>query len=148
MADVLITITPEDGGNVDIENGRTALTDGLETCINLMLYGGNLADAGTDATKSLQWWGNFAEADATKHLRSRTQALVDSLPLTPSNLLRIEDAARADTSDLLALKIASSVLVSASLPSVNAVAVDIKVVSVDGSEFSRQYILKKELSRT
>jgi hypothetical protein len=67
------------------------MSGGLETSAYLSLFGGNEDDAGL-SDKTMQWWGNVG-AEQAKQYRSETQNLLKSLPLTSSNLLRVEAAA-------------------------------------------------------
>lgn len=129
MADLLIYQTPN-GGECDIRNGEPRLTEGLETAVFLSLFGGNELDDGTDGTARLQWWGNLSESDSALRYRSETQALLRSLPIIPANLRRIEDAAGRDLAWLVG-EYAQSVSVSARMPALNTVAVQI-AIEVDG----------------
>jgi len=145
MTDALLTIGP-DGGNISVVNGRTAMTDSLETLVSLCLWGGNVADTGGDSTKALQWWGNFLEDDSKFHLRSRTQALINSLPLIPINLLRIEDAAVLDLSVITDLGIAKSIATIATIPAINSVLLGVQILGDNELEFSTQYLRKRAVN--
>lgn len=120
MTDVLLRHEP-DGGNIEIVNGQVTLSNGLETATYLSLFGGNERDDGTDATESLEWWGNKAEVTEARKLRSRTQHLLLTLPLVPANLLRFEDAAGADLAWFGATGVARFVGVAVTMPGVNRV---------------------------
>ena len=106
MSDVLMFQTPDDG-EITIENGTVALTDGTETAVYLSLFGGDS-----------DWWGN--SLDTPDRIDSRTGKLLQSLPVTTSNLLRIKDAVEADL-DWMATK----PTVTVSMPKLNTVAIKV-----------------------
>jgi len=95
MTDVYLFHTP-DGGNIEIVNGAITMEAGIVTAAYLSLFGGNERDSGLPRDERLQWWGNLDEPDADNRYRSQTQYALKSLPATPSNLLRLEDAMRND----------------------------------------------------
>lgn len=123
-----------DGGEIDISNGQLALSDGLETAVYLSLFGGNEDDSGGDDTERKQWWGNFEELDEDEKYRSETQYLLNGLPASSANLLRIEDAIARDLA-WLSNGLASSVDVAVSIPALNRIAISIEIV-IDDREFS------------
>lgn len=129
MTDVLLRLTP-DGGDITVENGLTLMSDGLETAALLSLYGGNEQDPG-DADSSEQWWGNLGETEPNRRYRSETQYLLRSLPAVPANLRRIEEAAQRDLEWMLDSGIAKSIAVSASIPELNRVQVDVVITTLE-----------------
>lgn len=129
--DVLLFQTP-DGGEVTCQNGQLKLTEGLDTACYLSLFGGNVDDSGLASTDSKQYWANFGETEPAKKYRSETQFLLRTLPLIPANLTRFEDAATKDLSWLLD-SVADSLAVSASMPGVNSVKLDVAIV-IDGKK--------------
>lgn len=128
MTDPLLRQT-NDGGDLTIENGLVLMSEGLETAAYLSLWGGNEDDAGDDASRAAQWWGNIGEADAAFVYRSETQNLVRALPAVPSNLKRIEQAAARDLAWLVPAGLALSVDVAASIPAVNRVRLEVSIVT-------------------
>lgn len=128
MTDVLLRQT-DDGGEITVDNGLTLMSDGLETAAYLSLFGGNDDDAGDAASERLQWWGNLDEVEASRTYRSETQNLLRSLPLVPSNLRRIEQAAARDLAWMLETAVARSVTVSASIPALNRVRIEVSIVT-------------------
>lgn len=131
MTDVRIYQSDE-GGAIDVVNGDCVLsTDGLESAAYLSLFGGNEDDSGIQGDDSKQWWANFAEPDPERIYRSETAFLLRSIPLVPSNLRRLEDAATRDLG-WLEDSIADAVIVEATMPGLNAVklAVTIEIKSV------------------
>ncbi len=126
MTDVLMTQTA-DGGEVAFRNGQAVMSEGLETSCLLSLFGGNKLDSGLDADNAKQWWANLSETDAALQYRSQLQHLLATLPLTPANLARFEDAATADLA-WLTVSVADSVAVQGSMPALNTIQIDIAIV--------------------
>jgi phage gp46-like protein len=125
MTDVLLRQT-NDGGDIIAEAGLLRMSEGLETAAFLSMFGGNELDAGdTDSTE--QWWGNIGETEAARTYRSETQFLIKSLPTIPANLLRIEQAGARDLAWMVEAGVAKSVAVSARIPALNSVAVDVTI---------------------
>jgi phage gp46-like protein len=134
MTDVLLRQTDDDG-DIEFVNGQAVMSNGLETAAYLSLFGGNDDDSGGDDTKHLQYWGNLSERDPAKQYRSETQYLLRSIPLVPSNLRRIQDAANRDLAWMTSTGLASAVLVAVSMPALNTVKLDVSI-EVDGKLFS------------
>lgn len=96
QGDVLLRST-NDGGDLIIENNFIKMTGGFETAAYLSLFGGNIGDDGTQATKKKEWWGNqLNENEPERKLVSRTQNIMLSYPATPGHLNRIIQAANDD----------------------------------------------------
>lgn len=127
MTDVLLRQT-NDGGDITAEAGLLAMSDGLETAAYLSLFGGNEQDPG-DADSAESWWGNVGELEPARQYRSETQYLLRSLPAVPANLRRIEEAAERDLEWMLDSGIAKSIAVSASIPELNRVRVDVIITA-------------------
>lgn len=117
----------EEGAELECVNGQITLDEGLETAAFLSLCGGSDDDSGLDGDKPRQWWGNLLETDPARHLRSQFQFLLNTIPLTPANLGRFEDAAIADLTWMLDSGLASFVGASASMPERNTVKVATKI---------------------
>jgi phage gp46-like protein len=128
VTDVLLRQT-NDGGEITVENGLTLMSEGLETSAYLSLFGGNDDDGGDTAGERVQWWGNLGETEAARTYRSETQALTRSIPAVPANLRRIEQAAARDLAWMLAEGVALSVDVSARIPALGRVAIDVIIVT-------------------
>lgn len=116
-----------DGGEITCTNGVIAIDDGVATSVFLSLFGGNEDDAGDDAEKHLEWWGNKVETSESKKLRSRLQYLLRNQPATSGTLLLFEDAAKLDLQWVLDTKLADSLEVSASIPKRNWVKIEVKI---------------------
>ncbi len=129
MTDVLLRLGP-DGGDITVEAGLTLMSDGLETAALLSLYGGNQDDPG-DAESSEQYWGNLGETEPARRYRSETQYLLRSLPAVPANLRRIEEAAERDLEWMLDSGVAKSIDVSASIPELNRVQLDVVITTLE-----------------
>lgn len=119
-----------DDGNIYPLDGDLYRTDGLETAVYLSLYGGNADDDGSEGNR-LAWWGNDGLEDAAQRMTSRFQNLVEGLPLSSGNLLRLEDAAAADLAWLDALGF--PVTVSASIVGIDRLKM---TINVDGEDFT------------
>jgi phage gp46-like protein len=126
MSDVRLFHT-SDGGEVEIANGQLLLGDGLETAAYLSVFGGNERDSGLTDGEPLQWWANVEERVATRKQRSQTQSLLRGIVATPENLARVEDAAVADLAWMID-ELKASVSISASIPAVDRVQLDITIV--------------------
>lgn len=132
MTDVLLRQT-DDGGDITIEGGLLLLSDGLETAAYLSLYGGNEDDP-AETDRSLEWWGNLLEAELERAYRSETQFLVQTLPLIPLNLRRIEQAAARDLKWMLDTGLAKSVETEATIPAKDRVGLAIRIVTATGQQ--------------
>lgn len=127
--DVLLFQTNDDG-DIIVENGITQMSSGLETAAYLSLFGGNEDDDGSENSTN-QWWGNIGELESYK-LRSQTQYLLNVLPATSANLLRIENAAADDLAWMLSEGVASSISVSVSIPGLNKILIE-GTIEADGN---------------
>lgn len=125
-------------GEITVDNGIIEMSGGLETAAYLSLFGGN-EDCSGRPTCPFSWWGNFDEIDKTKKYISETQFLLKGLPVTTSNLRRIEDAAIRDLNWFLENKIASNVTVTVSMPAINKIKITIDIVA-DGIESSFEFV--------
>lgn len=129
QGDVLLYQTNDDG-DIIVENGITQMSAGLETSAYLSLFGGNEGDDGSENSTN-QWWGNIGELESYK-LRSRTQYLLNTLPATSQNLLRIEKAVASDLEWMITETVASSISVSVSIPGLNRVLIEVSI-EADGN---------------
>lgn len=115
-----------DEGEIQVEGGLVAMDGGLETAAYISLFGGNEDDDGR-GDSPVQFWGNFSEGQMALQYRSETQYLLKAIPATSGNLRRIEDAARRDLAWFTSEGVATSVLVSATIPALNTVAIQIDI---------------------
>lgn len=137
MTDVLLRQT-NDGGDVEIQAGLLALSEGLETAAYLSLFGGNEDDPG-GADTSQQWWGNLLDTEPERAYRSETQALLaGGLPAIPANLLRVEQAAGRDLKWFVDTGNAQSVTVEATIPQAGRILIGVVIITAAGQrlEFS------------
>ena len=128
----------ENDGDIDVINGVVGMSGGLATALYLSLFGGNENDGGGQDT-SPSWWGNIDEALPERKYRSATEYLLRGIPATSNNLLRIEDAVRRDTKWLLTSKVASSIVISVTIPAINSVKILIKIEAL-GEESSFEFV--------
>lgn len=142
MTDVLVRQT-EDGGDIEYVNGRVTMHDGLYGAAYFSLFGGNEDDSTLEGDNRKQFWGNLLETDPARMYRSRTQYLLKSLPCTPHNLRRVEDAGKQDLAWMTDSGIADEVVVTARIPGVHKIALRIEI-TVDGRafafDFTREWI--------
>lgn len=115
-------------GDMVIENGVAEMNGGLATAAYLSIFGGNEDDNGRPRDVK-SWWGNFIEDDPSARYISETQHLMQALPLITGNLIRIEDAVSRDLEWFLTEKIASSITVEATIPGVNKVDINVRIVA-------------------
>ncbi len=130
FGDVLLFQT-NDGGDINIENGKIKFTVGLETAVYLSLFGGNEDDNGI-GNNLAQWWGNIGEPTLNRY-RSQLQNILRSIPLISGNLNRIKDAANNDLSWLIETGIAASISIELFIQNVNTlkITIDIEVISTE-----------------
>ena len=76
------------------------------------MFGGNQLDDGTPES-NLQYWGNFVSND--EPIRGRTGTLLQTLPMTSSNLSIVEATVLEDLAWMLDLGIATEITVTASM---------------------------------
>ena len=133
QGDVLLCQTNDDG-EIEVVNGVATMSGGLETAAYLSLFGGNEDDNG-QLDNVTNWWGNLDETDPAREYHSETQNLLQSIPSTTGNLLRIEQAADRDLAWFIEVKAASSVTVAATMPGLNKVklTIDIEAIGVQSS---------------
>lgn len=130
MTDVLLRQT-NDGGDITIQAGLLAMSEGLETAAYLSLFGGNEDDPG-GADTSQQWWGNVLDTEPERAYRSETQALLAGLPAIPANLLRVEQAAERDLKWMVDTGNAQSVTAEATIPAVGRILLGVVIITATG----------------
>lgn len=116
MSDVLIFQTVDDG-EVEVVNGVVSLTDLPGSAAYISLFGGNQDGAA--------WW-------ADDGMTSRTQQLLDELPPTSGNLLRLADAMSTDLAWMTAAPYSWTVNTSAFIPALNRVTL---VADINGTAY-------------
>ena len=131
MSDVKLFQTV-DGGDIDVVNGSVTMSPGLETIAYLCLFGGDRRDD-LSQNNPYNWWGNLDETDPAKRYRSRTQYLLESIPLTTNNLKRVKDAAVQDLSVVVSEGYATSVSVDLNVPDLNHLDIII-TITAEGNE--------------
>lgn len=124
QGDVLLFQTDDDG-EIEVLDGVVTMSPGLETSAYLSLFGGNEDDDGL-ADNPFNWWGNLSEVPAEQY-RSRTQRLLESLPVTSGNLLRVQAAVEADLQWVLDENVASLVAADVSIPAINRIKIIVQI---------------------
>lgn len=121
----------ENGGDVtpDLET-----RDGLESAVYLSLFGGNVKDDGREQNE-FQWWGNLSENEENKKYRSTAAYLLRTVPPSPKNLRRIENAAKNDLEWFLKAGFTQEIFVTATMPKLNQVKLTVAMEGIDPLEF-------------
>ena len=127
-----------DGGDIEVIDGITSMSSGLETSVYLSLFGGNLDDDGRPGN-ARTWWGNLSEDDPANQYRSETQHLIQALPSIPINLLAIEEAAGRDLAWMIPAGAASAVAVVASLVGPKRIAI-VVTITADGEDTALEFL--------
>jgi phage gp46-like protein len=133
MSDVQL-FQSQNGGEINVTNGVVTLDETPFTAVYLSLFGGNIDDNGTTATRSKQYWANFDESDITRHMRSRTQAALIGLPAITANVQRVEEAALQDL-DWLKRDLADDIKVTGSIPARNTVRLLVQITGRNGTKY-------------
>ena len=113
QGDVLLCQTNDDG-EIEVIDGIVTMTGTFSTAAYLSLFGGNEDDNGLSSSVKT-WWGNLSENEPSRRYVSETQNLLQSIPATANNLLRIEDAVKRDLNWFLTENIASYVEAAVSI---------------------------------
>jgi phage gp46-like protein len=142
--DVLLLST-EDGGDLSIMNGLVEMTGGFETAVFISLFGGNVNDNGTDATKPDQFWGNLLDSDnPDESMVSITQNILLGLPATPANLNLVDQAIQLDLNWMKTNNIADEINIDLSITSKNRINIEIEILKnkelLVGLEFEKNWL--------
>jgi phage gp46-like protein len=131
MTDVRLFQTDNDG-DIELDASGIITSQGLESAVYLSLFGGNEGDDGSDATASLQWWGNRLDPDNTdRQYRSQTQAvLLGGMPMTSSTLQGLRVALANDLAWLVP-SIADAVEIEVSVTAPKRVRILVEVTASD-----------------
>lgn len=105
MSDILLQQTVDDG-EIDVVNGVVTVTEAPDSAAYISLFGGNQDGSA--------WWGD-------NQITSRTQELLDQLPPTSGNLLRLTDAVKQDLAWMAQAPYGWAVDASAFIPELNRV---------------------------
>lgn len=138
QGDVLLQLTG-DGGEISVTGGIVSMAGSLETMALLCLFGGNTDDDGS-ADNAFTYWGNLSETEPSKRYVSKTQNILKGLPLSASNLNKVDEAVRFDTQVFLDENIASSVEVETTIPGINTLKIVLRI-NADEREQVIEFIL-------
>ena len=128
--DVLLFQTNDDG-DISVTGGLVEMSGGLGTAAYISLFGGNEDDDGLP-NNVMTWWGNIVETEKSRKYISETQYLLESMPITSQNLLRIEEAAKRDLAWFKDEGVATKVEVNASILGLNMIKL---VISIDQEQY-------------
>jgi phage gp46-like protein len=131
MTDVRLRNT-EDGGEIDVVSGQIQMDGGLFNAVYLSLWGGNENDSGLPVDSNKEWWANKIEENVDRRYRSQTQNRLRSIPATPGNLIKIEDAVSADL-EWMTKELKTTLAVTCSMPGFNRILIKI-VPTIDGQQ--------------
>lgn len=121
-----------DGGNIEINNGLIEMSGGLQTSVYLSLFGGNDEDNKIDNQEfNKSWWGNLNENEINQ-IRSETQYLLKSLPISSANLRKLELVVQRDLNWMIESNLAKEIKVNATIPNLNMVKL---IIQIDQKEF-------------
>lgn len=126
QGDVVLSQTPDDG-EINVAGGLVEMDGGLRTTVYISLFGGNEDDSGA-AKSPYNWWGNIGER---RQIRSETQHLLQSIPASSGNLLRVEAAVLRDLAWLISDNIAKKITARAIIPAYNSVKIIITIDDLD-----------------
>lgn len=99
----LAIIETGNGGDIQQNGNDLAIVNGVENMIYLAMFGGNV-EASTTAvitqSQSFDFWGNtvFASNYPSQQFNSETERTINSVPLTSSGRVLIENAIKKDLS--------------------------------------------------
>jgi len=113
-SDVLLFQTINNG-DIELNNGVVGMTSSFRTAAYLSMFGGS------------DWWGNVDVTEPARQYNAKTQTLLETLPPSSRNLLRIEEAAKDDLNWFISEGAASSVEAVASIPALNQVRLVISI---------------------
>lgn len=133
QGDVVLCQTENDG-DISVEGGIVAMSGGIETAAYLSLFGGNEDDDGSDGNPA-NWWGNIDETQPEREYHSETQHVLQALPATANNLLKVEAAAQRDLAWMLSVGAATEIAAVASIPALNRLKITIDGVGDQTLEF-------------
>lgn len=129
QGDVLLQQTPDDG-DINVTGGLVEMDGGLRSAVYISLFGGNEDDSGRDKDPH-SWWGNIGNASK---IRSETQHLLQTVPPSSGNLLRVERAVKRDLAWLISDGVATTVTARVTIPEYNHVKIAVTIDS-DNLEF-------------
>lgn len=127
QGDVLLCQTPDDG-EINVVDGIVEMSGGLETAIYLSMFGGN-EDCTGQENCPFTYWGNYLENDGKFKYKSETQHLLQQIPATSNNLLRVKDAANRDLKWVTENKIASSLEINIIIPALNKISIIVDITA-------------------
>lgn len=117
-----------DGGEICFENGKIAMSGGLETAVFLSLFGGNISTGFFNRTT---YWGDVWETDGAFFAKGETERVVLDNVLSRNSLLLLKDAITRDLSWILEKNVATDIVIDVQVLTPNVVRVFLEI-SADG----------------
>lgn len=117
------------GGDLQQLGNDLAIVYGQENQVYLALFGGDI-EGNTNTIIGSGWWGNtlLYGNDTSKQFNSNTERVLNTTALNSGGLVKIQNAVKSDLAYLKA-----KIAVTVTIPSVNMVKIEIRVVYPDGS---------------
>ena len=134
----VVLFQSNDDGEIQVIDGVVTMDGGLQTTVYISLFGGNFADDGL-ADNAFNWWGNKLETDSDRKLRSETQNLLQGIPATSANLLRIEQAVNRDLAWMITKRVANEIDVVATIPALNKIKIVVTINAI-GPESAFEFV--------
>jgi hypothetical protein len=140
QGDALLFST-EDGGEIELDENNFITNDkGFETSIYLTLFGGNKKDDGAPSKKKFAYWGNLLDKNnPERRLISRTQNILEGLPATAENLLKVKEAIKLDMKWYFEESIIDNLEITTTIPVKNKIYIELKGMKNKDTIFNLKY---------
>lgn len=141
--DLAIGESNNNGGDIKFLGNDLAVVNGMENQVYLALFGGNVEQNTPSlitAAPTFDYWANnlLWPNRADLQFNSNTERVLNTTELSSAGRVKIENAVKNDLTYLKAL--GATVTVNVTLPGINMVQIDIKVIYSEGT--GRQTIIK------
>lgn len=117
----------ENNGDISVSGGFIEMDSGLESAVYLSLFGGNEQDDGA-AGNATAWWGNGIEQASGARLISRTQNLLQSMPITTGNVEKLRLSVLLDLESMKDSGVFESIDATITIPALNTVGIRVDFV--------------------
>ena len=124
MSHVLL-LASNDGGEIDIVNGVTTMSAGLETAVYLSLFGVN---------SDVEYWGNYLTDKPEEKLQGKTDRFLTGLPVSSGYINEIKRVVNEDLTWLIDIGIATEIEVTVTIPTMNTYHITVDILGEDSNE--------------
>jgi len=140
QGDVLL-FSSGDGGEIELDENNFIVNDeSFETSIYLTLFGGNKKDDGTPSKRKYAYWGNLLEKNnPERRLISRTQNILEGLPATSENLLKVKEAIKLDMKWYFEEAIIDNLEIITTIPEKNKIYIELRGMKNKNTIFDLKY---------